>query len=150
LCDANSLQSSRVIEASAECTISKGNIDNFSPKDAFMMDTEVLPLPMIISEKKTVDYQVQAAALAHTHAFVPDQSSSMGSEKISFFQALVISYPTSTHVSYSVVITMQSLLTVAPFANFSFNKVAEIVNMVQIDKPVNKVRLGEPPPLIGF
>jgi hypothetical protein len=67
-----------------------------------------------------------------------------------FFQALVISYPTSTHVSYSMVITMQSLLTVAPFANFSFNKVAEIVNTVQIDKLVNKVRLGEPPPLIGF
>jgi hypothetical protein len=150
LCGATNLQSSSAIEAPLECIITKGNINIYSSKEAFMMDTEVLPLPMIISEKKTVDYQVQAAALAHTHAFVPDQSSSMGSEKISFFQALVISYPTSTHVSYSVVITMQSLLTVAPFANFSFNKVAEIVNTVQIDKLVNKVRLGEPPPLIGF
>jgi hypothetical protein len=105
---------------------------------------------MNISKQKAVNYQAQAGALALTHNFVSDKISSMGSEKISFFQALVISYPTSTHVSYSMVITMQSLLTVAPFANFSFNKVAEIVNTVQIDKLVRQVELGEPPPWNGF
>ena len=137
--DANNLQCSQVIEATAECAISKGNIDNFSPKDAFLMHTELLSLPMNISKQKAVNYQAQAGALALTHDFV-----------ISVFQALVNSYPTSTHVPYSMVNTVQSLFTVALFTNFSIDNMADAVYNVQLDKLVNQVELGEPPPWNGF
>jgi hypothetical protein len=82
LFDANSLQSSPVIKATAECTISKGNIDNFSPKEAFLMHMELLSLPVNISKQKAVNYQAQAGALALTHNFVSDKNSSIGFEKI--------------------------------------------------------------------
>jgi hypothetical protein len=150
LCDANSLQSSQFIEATAECTISKGNIDEFSPKEAPLMHTELLSVPLNISKQKAVNYQAHAGALALTHDSVSDQNSSIGFEKISFFQVLVFSYPASILVSYSMVNTVQNLFTVALFTNFSIDKMAEAVHNVQIDKLVRQVELGEPPPWNGF
>ena len=90
LCDATIIQSRSVMQT-------KGDLDKDLLEEASLMDKEVVLSPMNISFYK-------ARPVAHFNALVPDQSS-MGPKKISHFLALVISYPTNNHVSYSVVNT---------------------------------------------
>ena len=63
-------------------------------------------------------------------------------------QVMAITYTTITCVSHSMVYTMQGLFAVAAVTDFAFEQV-EILKKAQADKPVNQVKLGEPPPWTG-
>ena len=146
--------------------MTKGNCENSLPKEDFGVNMELLPFPWNISKNNMADYQeVQvcqvrhrdlvevlgnrvdvldnSGAVVHLNALVSGQNIGMGSVKTSFFQDFAFSFPTKNHVSYSVVNTMLNWFTVAAVTNFSFKR-------VEADKPMNKVKLGEPPPWIVY
>ena len=101
--------------------ITKGHIDNPFPNETFMLDLEVLPLPMNISKTNRVKASAKAEALTPLDLPVPDQTS--------FSMALTIPIArTNTH-----------LLAFAAVTDFSFK-------WIETDKPVDRVKLVEPPP----
>ena len=128
----------------------KGDLDKDVLGEAFLRVKEVLLFPMHISINETANYKVQDCQVSHRvlygdvvhlYALVPDQNIGTGSVKTSSFQDFAFSYPTNNHIPYRVVNTMLNWLTVAAVTNFSFKRLGA-------DKPVNKVKLGEPPPWI--
>ena len=152
--------------------MTKGNRKNSLPEETFRVDMEMLPLPLNIFKNNMADYQeVQVCQVRHgdlvegpgncvdvfpksgavilLDAPVPGQNIAIGSVTTSFFQDLpisclqdvAISCPTNNHASYSVANTMLNWFTVAAVTEFSFKWVETV-------KPVNKVKLGEPPPWI--
>ena len=130
----------------------KGYLDKDLHGEAFQMDKEVLLFPKHISINETADYKVQDCQVihgdlygdvVHLYALVPGQNICMGSVKTFFFQDLAISCPTNNHMSYSTANTMLNWFTVDAVTDFTFKWVEPV-------KPVNKVKLGEPPPWIVY
>ena len=56
--------------STAECVMTKGHIDNPLPNETFMLDLEVLPLPMNISKNKMSNYQSQVSPVSHREFLV--------------------------------------------------------------------------------
>ena len=135
--------------------MTKGNSDNPLPKDAFNLDLELLPLPLKISKNKMSNYQSQVSLVTHRDLVVltyrvkafakAGALTPLGvlvSDQTSLSMALAIPIKrTNTHESHSKMNTMPDLLAFAAVTNLSFKR-------VEGDKPVNKVKLGEPPPWI--
>ena len=133
--------------ATAECVMTKGHIDNPLPNETFMLDLEVLPLPMNISKTKVYNYQSQVSPVTHRDLLVLTNrvkaSSKAGAltpldvlvpDQTSFFMALAIPIKSLTMVN-----TMQDLLAFAAVTDFSSK-------WIETDKPVDQVKVGEPPP----
>jgi len=119
-------QDTSIANTAARCVVTKGNFQNSLPEEASVVD---LPSPLSISK-----------ALAIPSKTTKDD---LKVEIIGTFASaglsMVISCPTSSHMPYSVTITMVNWFIVAAVTEFSVKRVETI-------KPVNKVKLGEPPP----
>ena len=51
--------------------MTKGHIDNPLPNETFMLDLEVLPLPMNISKTKVSNYQSQSESFCQNWSYNP-------------------------------------------------------------------------------
>ena len=137
----------------AECVMTKGHIDNPLPKKTFMLDLEVLPLPLNISKTKVSNYHSQVSQVTHRDLLVLTNrvkvSAKAGaltpldvlvSDQTSLSMALAIPIKrTNTHESHSKLNTMQDLLAFAAVTNLSFK-------WIETDNPGDQVKVGEPPP----
>jgi len=108
----------------ARCVMTKGNLKNSLPEEASVVD---LPSPLAIPSKTTKD-DLNVEIIG---TFASDGLS------------MAISCPTNSHMPYNITITMLNWFSVAAVTEFS-------VKQVETIKPVNKVKLGEPPPWIFY
>jgi len=110
----------------ARCVMTKGNLKNSLPEEASVVD---FPSPLSISKALAIpskttkdDLKVEIVARFASAAL-----------------SMAISCPINSHAPYSVTNTMLNWFTVAAVTDFSVKRVETV-------KPVNKVKLGEPPP----
>jgi len=117
-------QDTSMANTTARCVMTKENLMTSLPEEASVVD---LPSPLSIPSKTTKDdLKVEIVG-------------TFASPSLS----MTISCPTKSHLPYSVPNTMLNLLTVTAVTDFS-------VKLVETLKPVNKVKLGEPPPWTLF
>jgi hypothetical protein len=113
--------------------MAKRNHSNSLLEEALVVNMEMLPFPLNISK-----------ALAIPNKTTKDDFNVENIAPISIVAlSMAISFPTNNNASYSVANTMLNWFTVAAVTEFSFKWVETV-------KPVNKVKLGEPPPWIVY
>jgi hypothetical protein len=113
--------------------MAKRNHSNSLLEEALVVNMEMLPFPLNISK-----------ALAIPNKTTKDDFNVENIAPISIVAlSTAISCPTNNNASYSVANTMLNWFTVAAVTEFSFKWVETV-------KPVNKVKLGEPPPWIVY